>query len=83
MTLLIICAVGMASGYFSIWTAVVFNESVEERVKSLLIGIIIDVIMLIIFKMYGFYGYENIFSWFLIYKYIFLSIVNFDETLRQ
>lgn len=80
MTLLVIAFMGVAGGYFSIWSAVMFNDSVEKRAVSLLIGTLVDVILLAGFMLMG----NGIaFSWFLMFKYAFLSIVNFDETLRQ
>ena len=80
MSLLAIIVMGLLSGYISLWSAVKFNKALEDRVNSLLISVVIDVIMLMLFT---WIGTGSIFTSLLIVKYAFLSIINFDETLRQ
>jgi len=80
MSLLAIIVMGLASGYINIWSAVKFNKDLEDRVSSLLISVVIDAMMLAIFT---WLGSGSMFTSFLIAKYAFLSIVNFDKTLRQ
>jgi len=80
MILIAIIAFGVGAGYLSIWSSVVFNKSLEERAASLLIVVLVDVTMLIFFMLYG---SGSVLTLFLIAKYLFLSIVNFDKTLRQ
>ena len=80
MSLLVIVAMGLASGYINIWSAVKFNKALKDRVNSLLTSVVVDVMMLILFT---WIGSGNIFTLFLIAKYAFLSAINFDETLRQ
>jgi hypothetical protein len=80
MILLVIAALGVASGYLAIWFSVVFYSTIEDRVRNLLYGVVIDVILLAVF---AFNGYGIAMSSILIYKYAFLSSINFNETLRQ
>lgn len=80
MILVAIIAFGFGAGYLSIWSAVAFNETLEERAKSLLLGVLVDVIMLIFFTLSG---SGSVFTVFLIAKYLFLSFINFEKTLRQ
>jgi hypothetical protein len=80
MTLLVIAALGFAAAYMSIWSAIKFNDTVEERTSSLLTGVLIDVILLGVLILMG---SGLIFNIFLICKYIFLSFIDFDKTLRQ
>jgi hypothetical protein len=80
MALLVIAAMGIASGYLAIWSSVTFNESTEDRVRSLLNGVVFDVIILALFALNGF---GNIVTLILISKYAFLSMINFNKTLRQ
>jgi hypothetical protein len=80
VTLVVIIAMGIVSAYINIWSAVTFNESLEERINNLLSSVVIDVIMLALFTWIGSGG---IFTLFLIGKYAFLAFINFDKTLRQ
>ena len=80
MALLIYAIIGASFGYIAIWSSVIFNKTFEERVKSLLIGVPIDVMILIFFTMNG---NGAIFTWMLIFKYLFLAAIDFDKTLRQ
>lgn len=80
MVLLIVAIIGAGCGYMSIWTSVILNANVEERVRSLLLGVVIDVIMLALFSLAG-HGF--IFSWMLVFKYLLLAAVDLDKTLRQ
>jgi hypothetical protein len=59
---------------------VIFNKTLEERVRSLLLGVLIDVIILIFFAMNG---QGAVFAWMLIFKYLFLAAIDLDKTLRQ
>jgi hypothetical protein len=80
MSLIAIIVMGLLSGYINIWSAVKFNDTLDKRINSLLLSVVIDVIMLILFT---WIGSGSMFTSFLIAKYAFLSIINFDETLRQ
>jgi uncharacterized membrane protein len=80
MVLLVIAALGVASGYLALWSSVVFYRTTEERVKNLLYGVVIDVILLAVFAING---YGTAMGLILIFKYLFLSAINFDKTLRQ
>jgi hypothetical protein len=80
MTLLIYAIIGASFGYIAIWSSVIFNKTLEERVRSLLLGVVIDVIMLILFAMNG---QGAMFTWMLIFKYLFLAAIDLDKTLRQ
>jgi hypothetical protein len=80
MFLLTVAFVGIASGYLSIWSTVFFQKTIEERVKTLLIGVATDVIMLLGFT---YVGQGVLFVWILIFKYLFLAAIDFNRTLRQ
>jgi hypothetical protein len=80
MGLLIIAVLGFIVGWIAIWSTVMFNQTVEERAKSLIIGVVLDVALLALF-MYNDNG--AVFSLLLCFKYFFLSAINFDKTLRQ
>lgn len=72
--------VGIIGGYLTVWTAVYFNEKLEERVRSILNTVVIDAIFLILFTMAG---AGKAYSLMLIFKYCYLSGVNFDKALRE
>lgn len=72
--------VGIIGGYVTVWTAVYFNEKLEERVRSILNTVVIDAIFLILFTMAG---VGNPYSLMLIFKYCYLSGVNFNKALRE
>jgi hypothetical protein len=80
MTLLIVAILGAGCGYLAIWSSIVLNSTVEERVRSLLLGVVIDVILLSLFAMAG---SGSVFAWMLIFKYLLLAAVDLDKTLRQ
>ena len=80
MGLLHIAVLGVIAGWISIWSSVMFNQTVEKRVKSLIIGVVIDVALLAYF-MYNDNG--AVFSLLLCFKYLFLSAIDFNKTLRQ
>ena len=80
MGLLIYAIIGASFGYIAIWSSVIFNKTLEERVRSLLLGVPIDVIVLIFFAMNG---NGAMFTWMLIFKYLFLAAIDLDKTLRQ
>jgi hypothetical protein len=80
MQTLILALFGAWCGHMTIWSAVKFCESIEERVQSILQSVVVDVILLALFALYG---NGASFTMLLIFKYIFLAAVNFDKTLRQ
>lgn len=80
MALLIIVILGIVAGYVAIWSSVVLNKTLEERVRVLIMGVLVDVILL------GFFAYIGngvSFGWILVFKYIFLSLIDYEKTLRQ
>jgi hypothetical protein len=80
MIFLAIVAIGFASAYFTVWSAMTFNNTLEERVSNLLFSVIIDVILLVLLTISS-SGF--LFTQFLIGKYLFLAAIDFDKTLRQ
>lgn len=72
--------IGIIGGFLTVWSAVYFNEKLEERVKSILNTVVIDVIFLIVFTMAGMGGAYTLM---LIFKYSYLSGVNFEKALRE
>jgi len=80
MTLLLVIFSAFLAAYSTVWIAVRFNETVEERVKNILMSIVFDVIFLCLYMIYV---SGNFLAFFLVLKYIFLSMIKFDKTLRQ
>ena len=80
MPIVAIIVMGLVSGYISIWTAVKFNDTLDKRINIILLSVVVDVIMITLFTLIV---SGSIFTIFLIAKYVFLSIINFDRTLRQ
>lgn len=80
MGLLIVAILGAACGYLAIWSAVIFQKTFEERVKTLLMTVVVDAIMLLGF---AYAGQGAVFTTVLIFKYLFLAVIDFDKTLRQ
>jgi len=80
MVLLILIIIGAASAYIAIWSAVTFNDSVEERVRSLIYSVLTDFVLLGIFTINDL---GKVFTLMLIFKYICFCIVDFNKTLRQ
>ncbi len=77
LALLSIAAV--IAGYTNIWLAML-NPTLEARVTSLLMVIVVDILMLIGYKIWV--G-DPFIGLFLSVKYLFFCFVHFDKTLRR
>ena len=71
---------GAGAAYLSIWSAIQFHEDFEERVRSILLSVVFDVI--IVFTLM-FYGSGQLLMAIFGFKFLFLACVDFKRTLDQ
>ena len=80
IALMVVAILGVATAYLTLWSAIKFHEDFEDRVRSVLLSVVFDVIIVFTLMIYG---SANLLMAIFAVKFLFLIFVDLEKTLSQ